>query len=375
VNGSIVVVGAGVFGAALARQCARAGWGVTLVEAVAPGHVRAASGDESRIFRCGHGEDEWHTRSARRAWELWHEIDPALVVPCGVLWLAHRDDGWEAASERTLSALGIPCSRIDPAACFPSFAGDDVRWGLWEPEAGVLHAREATKVLAAQAVDAGASVVTARARPDGAAVLLDDGGRLEADRVVWACGAWLPALFGGVADLRITQQDVFYFGAGAAWRTPSVPTWVDYDAAAYGVGDVDGRGVKVCSDVEGPPFDVDGERVPLAAHERRARELLGRRFPALASAPLVGTRVCQYELTADTRFLVAPHPEHDGRVWLMGGGSGHGFKHGPALAEQAERWLTGAESPDPRFGLGPRVADRALRTAGSGVAGSAGIDP
>jgi glycine/D-amino acid oxidase-like deaminating enzyme len=184
---------------------------------------------------------------------------------------------------------------------------------------------------------------------------------------VWACGAWLPRLFEGL-ELRITQQDVFYFGASAAWRTPGVPTWVDYDEAAYGTGDVDGRGVKVCSDREGPPgFDVDGDRVPLASNEARARELLALHFPALARAPIVGTRVCHYELTADTRFVIAPHPQHDGRVWLLGGGSGHGFKHGPALAERVERWIAGDEAPEPMFGLGARVADRALRTAGSGA--------
>jgi sarcosine oxidase len=366
VQRSLVVVGAGVFGASLARQCARSGWRVTLVERVAPGHVRAASGDESRLIRCGHGDDEWHTRSARRAWALWHEVDPRLVVPAGVVWLAHREDGWEAASERALRRLGIPCERVDPAALFPSFAGEDVAWGLLEPEAGVLWAREATRVLAEQAVAAGAELLLAEARPDGAAVRLDDGRRVEADRVVWACGAWLPSLFPGVVDVRVTQQDVFYFAAGAAWRTPGVPGWVDYDAAAYGTGDLDGRGVKVCSDVEGPPFDAErAERVPLAAHERLARDVLARRFPALAGAPLVGTRVCQYELTADTHFIVAPHPDHGERVWLLGGSSGHGFKHGPALAERLELWLEGAEPPDRRFALGPRAADRGLRTAGA----------
>jgi sarcosine oxidase len=368
VDRSVIVVGAGVFGASLARQCALSGWDVTLVEAIFPGHVRAGSGDESRIIRCGHGADEWHTASARRAWALWHEIDPALVVPSGVLWLAHREDGWEAESERTLRALGIPCARVDPRELFPSFAGDDVAWALFEPEAGVLRARDATRVLAEQALAAGASLVSGVARPAGAGVALDDGRVLEADRVVWACGAWLNALFPGVLDLRITQQDVFYFGASAAWRTPGVPTWVDYDEAAYGTGDVDGRGVKVCSDREGPAgFDVDGDRVPLREHKARARELLALRFPALARAPVVGTRVCHYELTADTRFLVAPHPAHDGRVWLLGGGSGHGFKHGPALAERVERWIAGDEAPEPMFGLGARVADRALRTAGSGA--------
>jgi glycine/D-amino acid oxidase-like deaminating enzyme len=363
---SLVVVGAGVFGASLARHCARAGWAVTLVERVAPGHVRAGSGAESRLIRCAHGDDEWHARSARRALALWREVDPALVVECGLVWLARRDDGWEAASERALGRLGIPCRRVDPRELFPSVATDDLAFALLEPEAGVLRAREATRRLVEQALAAGAELVPADARPDGAAAALGNGRRLEGDRVVWACGAWLPSLFPGVVDLRITQQDVFFFGADAAWRTPGVPGWVDYDGAAYGVGDLDGRGVKVCPDVEGPDFNPEtGRRVPLPEHERLARAYLARRFPALADAPLVGTRTCQYELTADTSFVVAPHPEHGERVWLLGGGSGHGFKHGPALAERLERWIAGDEPPEPRFGLGPRQADRGLRTAGS----------
>jgi sarcosine oxidase len=70
-------------------------------------------------------------------------------------------------------------------------------------------------------------------------------------------------------------------------------------------------------------------------------------------------------MTGDTHFVVAPHPAHDGRVWLLGGGSGHGFKHGPALAELVERWLAGTEPPDRRFALGERTADVGLRTAGT----------
>ncbi len=156
--------------------------------------------------------------------------------------------------------------------------------------------------------------------------------------MVWACGAWLPALFADAARrLRITQQDVFFFGADGRWRTPGVPGWVDYDGAAYGLGDLDGRGVKVAPDREGPPVDPQtAERVPLPEHERwRAptSPTASRRWPARRWSC---TRICQYEITADTRFVVAPHPEHDGRVWLLGGGSGHAFKHGPALAEHLE---------------------------------------
>jgi len=364
-----VVVGAGVLGAALADRLARSGWHVTLVEAVSPGHVRAGSGDESRLIRFSHGGDVMHTRMALRALGLWRELDPSLVVPTGVLWLARRADGWEAASERVLHGLGVPVERADPAALFPSVHTDDLAFALFEPEAGVLRARPAVRALVARAVSAGARLVTAVARPRGERVELDTGEVLEGDRVVWACGAWLPHLFGDLLDdlleLRITQQDVFYFGAGAAWSAHGVPAWVDYDGATYGLGDLDGRGVKLAPDAEGPPFDPEtGERVPRPEHERFARAYLAFRFPTLAGAPLVGTRVCQYELTPDTRFVVAPHPAFDGGIWIVGGGSGHAFKHGPALAEDLERWLGGAP-PEPAFALGPRAPDVKLRTAGS----------
>jgi sarcosine oxidase len=363
---SAVIVGAGVLGAALADRLARSGWDVTLVEQVAPGHVRSGSGDESRLIRCAHGDDAMHSEMARRALALWKELDPGLVAESGLVWFARREDGWEAASERTLRALGIDTERVEPERLYPSVRSDDLAFTLFEPGAGILRARDGVRALAARAVEAGARLVGARARPDGERVVLDDGRVLEADRVVWACGAWLPALFGGLLELRITQQDVFYFGADARWATPPVPGFVDYDGPFYGLGDLDGRGVKVAPDVEGPPFEAQAaERIPRPEHEQLARDYLAHRFPALAGAPLVGARVCQYELTLDSRFVVAPHPEHGGRVWIVGGGSGHAFKHGPVLAERLEGWLTGAVPPEPAFALGGRQATSHLRTAGT----------
>ncbi len=354
-----------MFGAATTDRLARSGWKVTLVEAQTPGHERSGSGDHTRLIRCAHGDDDWHTASARRAMSLWRELDPTLMIDAGVAWLARTDDGWEAASERALTALGIPTERVDAADIFPDVRTDDLAFTLYEPEAGVLRAAAGTCVLVDRAVAHGATLTRARARPDGAAVVLDDGRRLEADRVVWACGAWLPALFDGLLTLRITQQDVFWFAAGPKWAMPGIPGWVDYDGAFYGHG-ADGQGVKVAPDAEGPPIDLDAAaRVPRPEHEAAARAYLGHRFPALAGAPLTGGRVCQYELTADTRFIIAPHPEHDGRVWMMGGGSGHGFKHAPVLGELMEGWLSDAAAPEPMFSLGERTAGTKLRTAGA----------
>ncbi|HMJ35538.1 MAG TPA: FAD-dependent oxidoreductase [Baekduia sp.] len=369
-SSSAVVVGAGVLGSSLADRLARSGWDVTHVERLAPGHVRSGSGDESRLIRSSHGADELHARMARRALELWRELDPRLVVPSGLAWFAREPDGWEAASERTLKALGIPVERVDPADLFPSVNDDDLAFTLYEPEAGILWARDGVRALADRAVQAGAQRITAIARPDGERVVLDDGRVLEADHVVWACGAWMAELFGDVLDLRITRAEVFYFGGDGSWATPRVPGWVDFDGAAYGLGDLDGRGVKVGPDDEGPVVDPTAvERQATPERLAAARSYLAHRFPALAGAPLVGNRVCQYEMTSDERFVVAPHPEHGGRVWLVGGGSGHAFKHGPALAERLERWLTGAEAPEACFAIGDRRRDASMRTAGTRLAG------
>jgi glycine/D-amino acid oxidase-like deaminating enzyme len=58
-------------------------------------------------------------------------------------------------------------------------------------------------------------------------------------------------------------------------------------------------------------------------------------------------------------------------VWFLGGGSGHGFKHGPAIAERVAAALTGGEPLPARFGLGERGPAGVLRTAGARSARSA----
>jgi glycine/D-amino acid oxidase-like deaminating enzyme len=367
---SAVIAGAGIFGASLGHRLALAGWEVTIVDPYTPGHARAASGHESRLIRFAHGSDRWYVRSARRARDLWRELEEEtgkrLLIESGIAWFARRDDGWETQSEEALRAEDVPVARLgldEAAALFPSFNGEGLSFVLYEPEGGILRARDALLATIDVAVAAGARLVAGAARPEGEAVLVG-GERLEADRIVWACGAWLPALFPGLLGLRVTKQDVFHFGAEVAWSCPPVPGWVEYDAAVYGTGDVDGLGVKVAPDREGSPFDPDGdERIPSPENEQAARSYISLRFPGLAGAPLVGARTCPYSLTLDTNFVIARHPEHE-RVWLLGGGSGHGFKHGPALGEYMAGLLAGNTAPDARFALGERRPGTGLRTAG-----------
>lgn len=356
---SAVVVGAGVFGASTARELARRGWDVTLVEQHSPGTVRSASGGDTRLLRMAHGDAEWYTELARRARTLWLELQESTGVriweQVGVAWFARRRDGFEARSRETLARLGIAHEWLDPGDAtrlYPSLGTDGLHRVLFEPDAGVLHARRATRLLVEDAERHGVGVESRRASP------ADPPG---AEVVIWACGAWLPALFPELVQLQISRREVFFLGGGPDWC--GTPGFCEYDAPFYGHGDVGGLGVKIAPDGPGEEVDPDSlERVPSDALRREAHAYAATRFPALAGAPVIGARVCQYSLTADTHFLVGRHPEQPS-WWLIGGGSGHGFKHGPALGEYVADCVEGAREPEPFHALGPRTPQAGLRSS------------
>lgn len=357
------MVGAGVFGAALADRLVTEGWVVRLIDRFGAGDPRAESGGETRLLRFSHGPDAFYTRLAHRSRDLWQELGSGVLEECGVLWLARREDGWEADSLRALREAGIGVERLTPddgAQRLPGMETGDLAFVLHEPEAGVLHAARGTRALAERAADGGARVERAAARPEGEGVRVGDR-VLDADAVVWACGAWLGTLFGDLVPVRATLQEAVLF------RTPPGPGpgWVDFDGAWYGHAGIEPHGFKVASDVDGSPVDPEA-RPALAgpAAVARARRYAAHRFPALASGDVVATPACHYSLTPDANFIFAPHPGH-ARVWLLGGGSGHGFKHGPAVAEHVAAVLAGRAEPEPRFALGKRLPARSLRTAGS----------
>jgi glycine/D-amino acid oxidase-like deaminating enzyme len=167
--------------------------------------------------------------------------------------------------------------------------------------------------------------------------------------------------------LSVRCQELLFFDGGPPWRATSVPGWCDYDQARYGTADIDGLGVKAAVDEEGPRIDPDAELPTAATTEPAVRRYLHDRFPALERAPLLAARCCRYEITLDTHFIAAADPEHP-NVWIVGGGSGHGFKHGPPMAERLARTFREGNPLPEHFGLGERQAGNSMRTAGSGSA-------
>jgi glycine/D-amino acid oxidase-like deaminating enzyme len=373
----IAVVGAGAFGGWTARHLLRAGARVTLVDAWGAGNARASSGGESRVIRAVYGPDRIYVEMVRRAFELWAELEAEagerLYTPTGALWMVRGDDRYVRSALPVLAELGFPVEAPtleEARRRWPQidFAGVEKVW--FERRAGALAARRACLAVQARVAAAAGEVRTAWAEPGAIAggrmraVRLGDGTRLEADAFVFACGPWLGTVFPEVVGARVqpTRQEVYFFGppAGAGWGPERLPVWIDFgERVVYGLPALDGRGVKVADDTRGEPFDPDaGERVPSPEALGRARRVLAERFPDLAGAPLVESRVCQYENSPDGHFLIGRHPGA-GNAWLVGGGSGHGFKLGPAVGEHAAALVAGEAEPIAMFAPDRPIAEGA----------------
>ncbi len=362
----IAVIGAGAFGGWTALHLLEIGARVTLVDAWGPGNSRSSSGGETRVMRGTYGPDQPYTELAARALKVWAKYERKwkrqFLHRSGVLWMASdRHDPFERGSVEMLRAAKIKYQELSAPQMrkrWPQINFEGIEWGISEPECGYLDARSSCAAVVDAFVEAGGmyrqvAVMTTGLEDVEVRVLsLSDDSELKADIYVFACGPWLGKLFPRtIGDLiRPTKQDVFFFGTPPGDRRfhdPTLPVWADHRGRfRYGIPGSDRRGFKIADDTRGPDFDpTHGERTITPETLKDVREYIAFRFPALKDAPLIETRVCQYEQTPDSHFIVDRHPLRE-NVWLLGGGSGHGFKHGPAVGEMmAELILKDRELP------------------------------
>jgi monomeric sarcosine oxidase len=370
------VIGAGVFGSWIAYHLQQAGLRVSLIDAYGAANNRASSGGESRIIRMGYGADEIYTRWSHRSLVVWREFfdrigRPELFRRTGVLWMAREKDPYTISTLRTLESAGVNFERLlrdELERRYPQFNFGEVTWAIYEPMSGALMARRAVQSVSDfVARNGGDYLIESVVAPAGSGRLYEvvtrSGSRIGANVFVFACGPWLPKLFPALLRDRIhpTRQEVYFFGVPEGderFAPPQMPTWIDFGAEIYGLPDLEGRGFKLALDRHGAAIDPDtAERNLTEDSLREARAFLAERFPAMAGAPLVESRVCQYENTSNGDFLIDRHPDFD-NVWLVGGGSGHGFKHGPAVgAYVTARIVEGGQIED-RFTLATKESVR-----------------
>jgi glycine/D-amino acid oxidase-like deaminating enzyme len=355
----VVVVGAGAFGGWAALHLREMGHEVRLLDAYGPGNGRAASGGETRQIRVGYGDQETYSRWVLRALGMWkvreQEFGESLLLGTGRLQLA---SGWteELRATRTVfEKLGVEHEVVphdELSKRHPQMRPEGIEFALFEPSAGVLRARHTMQVVLRAFEKKGGRFSIGRAEsPSGsgsrlARISLTGGGTVSAGTYVFACGPWLPKLFPELLGRKIftPRRDTFFFGTPAGdarFNYPNLPNFAD--TGYYGFSNIDSRGFKLCPQGEQVAFDPDlDERVHNGYLLERARAYLAHRFPDLSDQPLLESRVCQTEMTIDENFIVQRHPQWE-NVWIAGGGSGHGFKHGPVVGEYVARRVAGKD--------------------------------
>ncbi|MFD1765631.1 FAD-dependent oxidoreductase [Sphingorhabdus buctiana] len=364
----VAVIGAGVFGAWSAWHLKKAGLSVALIDQYSPGHARSSSGGESRVIRVSYGGDPLYSSMAVDSLAQWDALSQRQSQPIlhkvGVLWFSADNDASAKQSLEWLRASGLGRWEGDAAALrarFQQMRFADNESGFIETGTGALIAGRGV-----QAVVADARLEAVRGKAESPKRLQNgfyEVAGITARSLVYACGPWLPKIFPEVLGGRIfvTRQEVFHFGAAPGdkrFAAPALPVWADSNAQdfAYGFPDLEGQGFKMAFDTHGEEVDPDTQnRQVSAAGVARARAYLKTRFPDLAEAPLIHARVCQYENSSNGDFLIDRLPGHD-NVWLVGGGSGHGFKHGPAVGKRVAAHVINAATPvEPRFSLATKA--------------------
>lgn len=356
----ITVIGAGAFGCWSAFYLHRAGFKVTLIDSWGPGNSRSSSGDETRVIRSTYGANERYFNSNVRALELWKqhqkEFNKQLFFNTGVLWMCYEentpmvDDSIPFAEKNNMPYEYL--SRDNLKKRYPLLNTKDLHHGWFDPFGGYLKARESCQAVVDHFIKEGGTYLQQYVKPGEPTsgrldtIELSDGSTLTADAFLFACGSWLGSIFPELkSTITCTRQEVYYFGvpSESSLSYENFPVWIDVDGKDfyYGIPGNNHRGFKIGVDKRGEKFDPStGDHLPNPQVLQEARGFLSNRFPELKNAPLIENRVCPYENSPDGNFIFEKHPGADNVIFL-GGGSGHGFKHGPALGEAVSLALQG----------------------------------
>lgn len=351
-DGSIIVVGGGIFGLTAAIELRHRGRAVRLIDPGPLPHPLAASTDISKMIRMDYGADELYTRMMEEAfhgWRAWNdEWGEPLYHETGFLILAGRPmepGGFEHDSFVLLRSRGHVLDRIDPDRLrqrYPDWQPDGYPDGYFNPEGGYAESGKVVDRLVGRARRSGVDMIEGaglrRLSMRGGRVVgieATDAAVYEGDFVVVAAGAWTPMLLPQLNDvMQAVGQPVLHFGVEATerYRPPRFPPWAADIARTgwYGFPPTPDGVLKIANHGPGRLVRPDGPRVVPPDEEEHFRGFLRSGLPSLARAPLVGSRLCLYCDTWDGNLWIDHDPDRPGLV-VAAGGSGHAFKFAPIL--------------------------------------------
>jgi glycine/D-amino acid oxidase-like deaminating enzyme len=368
VDVDVVIIGAGLSGAAAAWSLSRRGRSVVLLEQFEADHALGSSHGSARIVRRVYA-DAMYVELTGSAFELWREVELAsgssLLRMYGGLDFGPRRRVPAIAS--ILTSAGVPFELLPAAEAARRWPGMEFEGDVvFHPQAGTLDSGGAVSAFVALAAAAGADVrysTPALSVSSSGVVGLADGSALSAGAVVVAAGSWVEPLLSSTVTLppmQVTQQQVFHFPR----LDPSAPPWpsVIHESATAAVyhlaggrdgGSADDR--KIGEHDGGTPCTAatrSGVVDPVA--QERLVSYVSRWLPGLSPVPS-STTTCLYTETPSEDFIL----DQVGPVVVCSPCSGHGAKFAPLIGELVAGLLDGSSSVPPRFRLASHLSGRA----------------
>jgi monomeric sarcosine oxidase len=339
------ILGGGIMGLATAYWMSKTSNSkVLLIDRYGSGNDFCSSNDVNRVFRYAYGDDELYTRMAVESLKLWKSLEresgQELLIPTGLLMLSGEDqnaNGFNEASYRTLSRLKLAAEQLGPeelAKRFPQFRAEK---GFFDPHGGVLLASKALSVLTSLTEKQGVKIRTGEARKlifgDRPAVETADGETVGFLRLFVTIGPWSKNLLSPrLPSMVPTRQQLIYFKPRKSldlFRPRTCPVF--FTDKHYGLPAAGIDGVKVSPKELNDPVDpektnrsVDQEQI------QECREVCRKFVPDLADGEVIHSKVCLYDMTENSDFVLARDPDHPEVVYGYGF-SGHGFKFAPLI--------------------------------------------
>ena len=354
IEADVCIVGAGIMGSAAAYWLSKnPSLKTILIDQYSLLNSYCSSNDANRVFRYSYGANVFYTKMAVESRRLWvsleKETGESLLAPSGLLMLMGEDENsnnFNKSSYRTLtqSKLGAEWLEArDMKRRFPQFASTEA---VFDPNAGTLLASKCLSLLSSRARESGVQIldnthVTSIASDSSVIIQTKNASDVKCGAAVIAAGPWSnPLRRENMVEITSTRQQVVYFNPETRisnYRSPKFPVF--FADQYYGLPAAGIEGVKVSHKGVWTPVDPsEAERTVDPATVEECRKVCQRFVPELADKPVLSTKVCLYDMTKDSDFVIGRDPKHASIVYGYGF-SGHGFKFatliGKLLAELA----------------------------------------
>ena len=343
----VCIVGGGVMGAATAYAISRmAEMRIVLLDRYGLGNEYCSSNDANRVFRYSYGSDQYYTEMAIESLRLWTEIEKEssreLLIPTGLLMLEGEDrhaNRFNESSYTMLSKLGLGAKLYEGPELKRRFPQFRTRRGFFDPHGGVLLASKSVEAIMTQAQAREVRVlekrVTAFRDRLGPEIETSEGQTIRAQKLVVTVGPWSGEfLKDGLTSITPMRQQVVYLRPSRnieKFRPTSCPVF--FTDHHYGLPAAGIDGVKVSNKELIDPVDPEtANRLVDQEQIEQCRAACRKFIPDLAEGGVVGSKVCLYDMTANSDFVIDRDPDDHDIVYGYGF-SGHGFKFAPLIGK------------------------------------------